>query len=72
MTLKDLRKLVNLAFDSRGGWEAYRAREKAQAELLHYMPILIGIVDYATRYLEDSDDIALAELQDALKAFETK
>lgn len=75
MTLKALRKLVDLASEQRGGWESYRAREKAQAELLHYMPKLVRIAELAQGYLKGAngtDDNALAELLDLLAKLEAK
>lgn len=55
MTIKDLKKLVVLASDQKGGWESYRAREKAQAELLHYLPRLIGVAETAASLLSEED-----------------
>lgn len=72
MTLKDLKKLVSVASEQKGGWESYRAREKALGELLHYMPRLIAIADHAKLYVTESDDTALAELMAALTALERK
>lgn len=82
MTLKDLKKLVQVASEQKGGWESYRAREKALAELLHYMPRLIAVAD-AAKDLElfrndglngnwVADELAAERLLEALTALEGK
>jgi hypothetical protein len=83
MTLKDLKKLVSVASEQRGGWESYRAREKALGELLHYMPRLLEVAEKASTITRGHDDsgprdyyavpvIDLSELMDALTALEGK
>jgi hypothetical protein len=86
MTLKSLRKLVETASDQKGGWESYRAREKAQAELLHYMPLLLKVAELAKATTKGHEkareqmigayysvpNTDMHELMDALTALEGK
>lgn len=74
MTLKDLKKLVSVASEQKGGWESYRAREKALAELMHYMPRLLKVAEAADYVLAVglSHDEAGDKLKEALTALERK
>lgn len=76
MTLKQLKKLVQVASDQKGGWESYRAREKALGELLHYMPKLLRIADLAQVLLDnyggEARESDLDDLSEALTALEGK